>query len=60
METCEDRRISITLQFGSHKEVIVLERTDSPQVLYLTFCLGTLPVVGTGKVIKQKRPESPA
>uniref|UniRef100_A0A915C9X9 protein kinase C n=1 Tax=Parascaris univalens TaxID=6257 RepID=A0A915C9X9_PARUN len=32
METYEDRRISITLQFGSHKEVIVLERTDSPQV----------------------------
>ncbi|VDK53145.1 unnamed protein product [Anisakis simplex] len=32
METCEDRRISITLQFGSHKDLIVLERTDSPQV----------------------------
>ncbi|EJW73859.1 hypothetical protein WUBG_15234, partial [Wuchereria bancrofti] len=32
MDTWEDRRISITLQYGSLKEVLVLERSDNPQV----------------------------
>ncbi|KAL3999129.1 Protein kinase domain family protein [Acanthocheilonema viteae] len=31
MDTWEDRRISITLQYGSLKEVLVLERSDNPQ-----------------------------
>lgn len=34
MDSWEDRRISITLQYGSLKEVLVLERSDNPQVLY--------------------------
>lgn len=32
MDTWEDRKISITLQYGSLKEVLVLERSDNPQV----------------------------
>jgi hypothetical protein len=32
MDTSDDRRISITLQFGSHKELLTLERTDDPEV----------------------------
>uniref|UniRef100_A0A915PMC5 protein kinase C n=1 Tax=Setaria digitata TaxID=48799 RepID=A0A915PMC5_9BILA len=31
MDTWEDRRISITLQYGSLKEVLVLERSNYPQ-----------------------------
>ncbi|MCP9260471.1 Serine/threonine-protein kinase dkf-1 [Dirofilaria immitis] len=31
MDTWEDRRISITLQYGSLKEVLVLERSNNPQ-----------------------------
>ncbi|VDK80298.1 unnamed protein product [Litomosoides sigmodontis] len=31
MDSWEDRRISITLQYGSLKEVLVLERSDNPQ-----------------------------
>ncbi|VDK52477.1 unnamed protein product [Gongylonema pulchrum] len=31
MDTWEDRRISITLQYGSLKEVLVLERSSEPQ-----------------------------
>ncbi|OZC05915.1 hypothetical protein X798_07108 [Onchocerca flexuosa] len=31
MDTWEDRRISITLQYGSLKEVLVLERSGNPQ-----------------------------
>lgn len=32
MDSWEDRRISITLQYGSLKEVMVLERSDIPKV----------------------------
>lgn len=37
MDTWEDRRISITLQYGSLKEVLVLERSDEPQVNSVPF-----------------------